>query len=69
MTDHAHVWEPCEVLGDPGRCCTCGYFEQIDKRHFRELFKMAFWRMKKANDDATLHGGYKGRLQLPGVLP
>lgn len=62
MDQHEHNWEPAAVLDEPGRLCMeCRAFEQISKREFKDYFKMSFWRMKKAYDDANTHGGYKGR--------
>jgi hypothetical protein len=56
--EHQHQWQPCAVLYEPGRVCDCGQFEQITKRHFKELFKRSFWKWAKWYADKVMHGGY-----------
>jgi hypothetical protein len=62
MSEHVHVWEPCAVLGEAGRFCIdaeCRRFEQITKRHFKDLFHRSFWNWAKEYADACMFGGYK----------
>ena len=57
--DCIHDWEPSAVFHQPGRTCKkCGYFEEITKVHFRQLFKRSFWSLLKEHDDAVVWGGY-----------
>jgi hypothetical protein len=58
MSEHDHKWDPGFVFGEPGRFCSCGRFEQIDKAHFKQSFGVSSWRWRKTYDDQFLFGGY-----------
>jgi len=59
LFSHEHAdWEPIAVLREPGRICPCGYYEQITKAHFKQLFRRSFWSWLKMYEDRYVFGGY-----------